>query len=322
MNTEATQYKDQLPKANRINFIEFYKLVASTVALVSVFGGWYFTNNNNVNYVYAVFLCLLVVVLMIYIYIRERSKLTRYAECVFFVHFINHIIRDYFGNLQAGKEQAPEDTLSDIMSAISSCFAILTGKVCSCFLKEIQYPEKEDKAQVKIVSYDPITYSKFNKFVEHQDHEHLLADNTAFNNLWYYKDGCSRYYLCQDLIKRWKTHDYKSSYFNHPDVGQPKVREFLGFFSFVTRWPLAARSCLIVPIRYTRHGKQTNSDASDKTNKITYLWGFLCIYCNSRRVFERRYSPELAGAFADALYVFLNELRLYKSTRGEKHASN
>lgn len=312
MPANIALYKDQLPKNSRLNFIEIYKLIASTISILTIICGFFFSlSGNNAELVYAIFLCVLVLLLLTYIYIRERSKLSRYAETVYFVHFVNHLIRDTFAYIQNKKEQDINNRISEILFAIANCFSILTGKTCSCVIEEMRPSDDGKNFEVISVNHDLLADTVVDRMAKHSNIKHYIEDNTDFRNLWYSINGCSRYYLCNNLIKAWRYRKYKHSYFKIDKIGEPKSFTILGF-TFVTKWPLNYRSCLIVPIRFVGDGKppETGPSSHDSLDKNGWeFYGFLCIYCNSRNVFNPRYCPELGGAFADLLYVFLNQLK-------------
>jgi hypothetical protein len=201
------------------------------------------------------------------------------------------------------------------MFAIANCFSILTGKVCSCFLEEMKLTQDRQKVEVVTALHDPLANDMTASIENAEQVKHYIDDNTAFKNLWYSINGCSRYYLNNDIKKSWKLQKYNDSYFKLEKIGKPRSITFFGFHK-ITYWPLNYKSCLILPIRFVGNKKPPSSnllEADYSNNKDWNFWGFICIYCNSRNVFNDRYAPELGGAFADLLYIYLSQLKMLKS---------
>ncbi len=319
MSAKIALYKDQLPKIKSLNVLKIYTIIGTTASLLAIFLGFVFGREGKIfsEYVFEIFLCIIVLLLIGYIYIRERLKLHRYAETVYFVHFVNHLIRDTLAYIQNNKPQDIDNRIQEILFAIATSFSILTGKTCTCVLEEMR-PTNNGSFEVVSVNKDFLADDVIDRMSKRDNFKHYIDDNTDFKNLWYSINGCSRYYLCNNVRKEWKARKYQHSYFKIKDVGEPELVTFLGLFSFVTRWPLNFRSCLILPIRFigdaeppvsgSNSGKSTNGNGWD-------FWGFLCIYCNSTKVFNHRYGPELGLSFADLLYVFLNQLKKQISSK-------
>jgi len=142
--------------------------------------------------------------------------------------------------------------------------------------------------------------------------QHRLDENTDFHDLWYAQNGCTRYFLSNDLMKRWKQHKYKTSSFK--EVGEPYLQSVLGI-DMIRNWRLPYRSALILPIRYV----STFNPPEEQTHDMLHwrYWGFLCIDCNTPGCFDDRYCPELGGAFADGLFTLFSQsefIKRYRST--------
>jgi len=138
--------------------------------------------------------------------------------------------------------------------------------------------------------------------------EHLLDDNTDFKSLWYREVGAIRYFLSNDLVELYRDGKYENSSFE--EVGTPTVTCHWQGFRFVKNWNLPYKSTIVLPIRYipdNQIGEDINGD-----HKEYRFWGFLCVDCNSKNVFDKIYSPELGGAFADVLYMLFSQLEKMK----------
>ncbi len=290
----AKTYEEQLPKKKSSSLSEFFSYITGSVSIIGLVTAPQFLPEKDVPLVFTIFLVILISLLMFYTFYRERRKLHRYAESILYIHYINHLVRDYFAEAQEGKFENLDGTLQDILDAIANCFSLLTGKRCRVSLKEL-------KGDLTIVDAgrDTMTKSRSprNSDLE-EDVVHKLADNTDFNNLWYAINGCTRYYLNNNLMASWKNHEYRSSSFQV--VGEPVLR-FKSIRSVVCNWRLNYKSTLVLPIRYCESFKPPKE--KDKKCPGTWkFWGFLCVDCYSRGVFDTRYSPELGGAAADLLY--------------------
>jgi hypothetical protein len=234
---------------------------------------------------------------------REFSKKHRYSQTLCYVHFINHILRDKFAVIEEGEELGDiEDFVEDILSQISACYTLVTAKPCRVCLKELK-PDKIVTTSRRC-SLSQTTNTRPDRT------EHHLDKNTDFYNLWYAKEGCLRYYMCNNLLKEWRLHKYRNTSFDKPAVGKPKLKTFLGY-SYVSNWNLPYKSTLVLPIRYLK--KFSPPRKSDNKPKMEWkFWGFLCIDCNSRCVFHKDLAPELGLAFADLLYIFFDALKKEK----------
>lgn len=131
---------------------------------------------------------------------------------------------------------------------------------------------------------------------------HPLDRNTDFSDLWYGRNGAYRYYLSNNLIKKFKEQQYENTSFDI--YGKPSVVSF-GAFSIVKDWKLPYRSTIVWPIRYIPGSEKWPPDELKPDEKVSgaEIWGFLCIDCNSSNAFDDRYAPELGAGFADALYT-------------------
>jgi hypothetical protein len=79
-----------------------------------------------------------------------------------------------------------------------------------------------------------------------------IEDNTDFKNIWYGACGCTRFFYSRDLVKLWRTNQYRNSSFE--DRGQPDTRNCLGL-TWVSRWTLPHKATIVWPIRYLPEGR-------------------------------------------------------------------
>ena len=251
----------------------------------------------------------LVITVIVHNYIKERKKLHRYAQSVFYTHYVNHIIRNYLAECKNGKFENINLINKKILNAIANCFSMLIGKQCRCSLKVL-----DSNFNISTPCRDDIGENRVHR--TNSSIAHNLHNNSDFYNLWYGTGGCSRFYLQNDLKKLWKSHKYLNSSFE--EFGCPEVKQLFGGFSVVVNWNLPYQSTLVFPIRYFERYQPPTSDG-EIPDHWSFL-GFLCIDCESKNVFDERYSPELGAAFSDLLYAFITQAKHLKelSNQGEK----
>lgn len=310
LSYQTAKYEEQLPKKKGWAWPRLYNYIAGSSSLIALIIAPNFFPQEKVPLVCSIALVLLVTSLLIHTYLNDRRKLHRYAQSTLYMHYVNHIIRDSLSAMEDNNFSDTKTMLDEIVNSISNCFNLLTGKQCRCCIKELK-----DDLTVKTVVRDNIS-RKREHLCAMQDREgHGLDDNTDFYNLWYSLHGCSRYFYCDNLINLWKTKQYKNSSFKI--LGKPRVKTYCGFMTFVADWKLPYKSTIVLPIRYFSEFSppttQPNEDSSPK-QKADYphwkFWGFLCIDCNSRKIFDSEFSPELGGAFADILYIYLTQTKI------------
>ena len=299
MEMQATQadYRDQLPKKNRFTTQAVFNSLAGLASIVSFFLAIAAALGKSVEVIFTIiYLVIFNILLVVYVIYAEMQKTRRYAQCVFFTHYVNHVIRDFLARKDRS-EKMSEAFLKEILDAVSSCFSIITGSVCRTSLKELNLDQT-----ISTVARDSITKCSAKK---DRNIKHKLEDNTDFYNLWYAKDGCSRYFLSNDLIGMWKKDQYKNSSFNLYGK-EPKLTSRWSRLN----WPLPYKSALVLPIRYISEfippslPSDSSNPLSTKEDNTGWLyWGFLCIDSNKKNVFDSRYIPELGGTFADVLHI-------------------
>jgi hypothetical protein len=289
-----TKYEHQLPKLDKLRFDRVFGYTAGLASLAGLIGAPFLINSQDLlEYVYMGFLSLLVVLLLIHSILVEKRKLHRYAQTVFHTHFAQHLVRDALANLKTLQIDDIEQTTESILDAIANAFSITCGVTCRASIIELK-----DDFELKVVARDSMSRIRANA----RSKKHLLDDNTDFTNLWYSVNGCSRYYLNNNIVKSWVNHLYKNSCFS--EHAEPEVKSILGF-TYVKNWPLNYKSALILPIRYISEFRPPTKKGETISNWNYY--GFLCIDSLSVNSFDSRYAPELGAIYADMLYTYFSQ---------------
>lgn len=292
-----TKYENQLPKLEKWKFDRFFGYITGSTSIVGLIGAPFVIQNQDIlSYLYMGFLSFLVVLLIIHAVLVEKRKLHRYAQTVFHTHFAQHLVRDSLSEFKNSKEDNTQETTEKILDAIANCFSITCGKTCRVSIVELS-----DKFELAVVARDSM--SNIRATSRDKNKKHLLEDNTDFKNLWYSTNGCSRYYLNNNIVKSWIKHCYDNSCFSEAE--EPEVKTFLGI-TYVKNWPLNYKSALIFPIRYVSKFEPPTKESSATPPHWEY-YGFLCIDSLSKNSFDERYSPELGASFADMLYTYFSQ---------------
>jgi hypothetical protein len=290
-----TRYEDQLPKREKLSFDRVFGYCTGTASIAGLIAAPFVVKDQSVlSIVYMGFLSLLVILLIIHALLVEKRKLHRYAQTVFYSHFAQHVVRDFLADLVEFRTINMEKTTEKILDAIANCFSITSGKMCRASIVEINA-----KFELSVVARDSMSSIKTVK----RNKLHLLEENSDFRNLWYSINGCSRYYLNNNIVKSWINHNYHNSCFE--EYGDPEIKSILGF-AFITKWPLSYKSALVLPIRYVSEFLPPKD--IETTSPHWDYYGFLCIDSISKNSFDDRYSPELGGAFADLLYSYFSQI--------------
>lgn len=277
-------FQDQLPKVHGFTFERGFHAVAGGASILGLAVPLLATSTAIQTRVYLASLSMLVALFVTHSVLQYRRKLHRFAQVTSHLHYINHIIRDYF--LEIRRHDGGIDGITkDVLDAVAQCFSILAARRCRACVIEL----KSDLS-LQVMARDRMSGAERNRGEEVPN---LLRDNSDFEDLWYRRHGCMRYFLNNNLPLAFTQHRYRNSSFEV--LGKPEVVRFLGF-TWVRHWRLPYQSALVVPIRYL------GDTVSEEPNPADY-WGFLCIDCGSTRAFEERHLPELACALADALYM-------------------
>lgn len=237
--------------------------------------------------------------LLLYIYIFHKKKLHRYAQATYFSHYVNHTIRDILQS-DLGRNEKLRETTKDLLTAIAYCFSVVTGVKCRACILELH-----SNFELTVEARDSFSSSNAKDSQRKKERPNLLSENTDFEDLWFAENGCQRYFLSNDLPDLWNKGAYKNSSFEY--YGKPDRIRLLGFNKTIN-WRLPYKSCLILPIRYISAFTPPPRESKEYTQPHWLYWGFLCIDSNKTNVFDERYSPELGGAFADALYTLFSEM--------------
>jgi hypothetical protein len=321
MSDETAKWETQLPKKQFISFASFFSYLSGIASIFGLLLTGSFVSQQQVYFVHTIFLLILILSLCAHTYLRDKRKLHRYAQAILYIHYVNHIIRDQVACL-TDRDRSGFDlktTSRDIVNATANCFSLLTSKKCRCSIVELQ-----EDLQMVTTTRDNITENKRERG-KYRDRSIKLENCTEFRNLWYSLNGCTRYYLCNDLLSEWKNRKYEHASFI--DETPPRFVSFLSIFSFTKDWSLPYRSILVLPIRYVKKfdppKQQQGDDVKSNGRKNPELshwnfWGFLCIDCNSRNIFDREFAPELAAAFADCLYILFDQSNYALENNKEK----
>jgi hypothetical protein len=188
--------KNQLPKfspwtAERA--INLLGAVAGIVGLILVFTKYDDLTKDEKSLVVFTYLVVIILILLAWIYSLTRKRLDKYAQTLFYIHFVNHIIRDHLADLSDDRKAASlTEILRDCVDAIATCYSIITGRMCRVSIKEIK-----NLSQGQIITAMRDTISA--KRAAGDDGEHFISENTDFENIWTAREGCSRYFRSNNL---------------------------------------------------------------------------------------------------------------------------
>ncbi|TGL85756.1 hypothetical protein EHQ68_16725 [Leptospira congkakensis] len=299
-NSTKSIYKDQLPNPDKVNFEKIFNYFAGAASVIAFLMLWkdLFANDTKI-FIFIAYLIFQNISIIIYLIYKSMGKEKRFAQSIYYLHYINHSIRDSISDFLKTKQKQKKESLVDILDAVAECFSLLCSTKCRVTIKQLN-----DKMELEMVARNSTSLqTKENKFTS--SHIHKLSDNTDFYNLWYSIDGCSRYYLCNNLKNEFKQLRYKNSSFSLKG-GEPKIKDILGFFTYIENWNLSYRSTLVIPIRYI-----ADYDPPENHVEISPNWdyfGFLCIDANKKNVFDTRYAPEVGAAVADVLFTYFRTI--------------
>lgn len=314
LSYQIAKYEEQLPKKKNLSWPSIFNYLTGSASILALVSAPNFFPQENIPFVYSIALVAIVASLLIHTYIRDRRKLNRYAQATLYTHYISHIIRDSLSEKENDDFSDTKIVLQKIVDSISNCYSLLTGKQCRCTIKELN-----EDLTVKTVVRDTISKNRMHLCHIQDKEEHHLDDNTDFYNLWYSLYGCSRYFYCDNLINLYKTNKYKNSSFKI--LGKPDIIPFFSYFSYVKKWRLPYKSTIVLPVRYFSEFKppEKPDERCINPHKRDYphwkFWGFLCIDCNSRKIFDSEFSPELGAAFSDILYIYLTQTKIMLDKR-------
>lgn len=231
----------------------------------------------------------------------------RAAEAIIHLHASIHAVRDCVASYD--KDPTLSEALKDVLNSASHAMSIVNGAQCYATIKELDnYPigdkgEKENKCKIIAMNDD---YAKI--LPRYNLGEFLSKDYTSIDSLLAKRNGCSRYYLCNDIKRSWKERKY-----NNPVLVYAQAT--ITRWGRVENWDLPYLSTLVVPIRYIVCGKEeikADYATHTKLEKTDYdesiVRGMLCFDCVEKNRFDQRYSVELAAAYADLVYILLSQI--------------
>ena len=291
---------DQLPKRVPWGVERIFNLVGAAASIIALLFVFFSIDkiSNDTKMIFALTYQFLIIVFLVgYLLVVTQRRLYRYAQAVFHLHLVNHVVRDHLAALELGKTGSElSDSVAQILDSIAACYSILTGQACRVSLKEIT-----TDFQINTVRRDALSAASV---AARGNVPHSLEGNTDFYNLWYSLDGCSRYFHSNNLTKDWKARKYENTSFNV--YGVPEIKSFFGI-TWVSGWKLPYKSTMVFPIRYVHDSTKWpilpgNVEATS-LDEMPQVWGFLCVDTASTSVFKLPHAAEVGGAFADSLYV-------------------
>lgn len=302
-------YRDQLPHPTG-RAMAIWTVISTTVGIVGLFLSFAPLADADLRFIFATgYLTAIILALMAYILVREVQKRHRYAQSVYYTHFVNHVVRDFVGEVALRKKPSVKNTVDEIAQAAAACFTVLTSRRCRASVKQVLLNGKPgqqiDEKDIEIKTYARDEVSKIETRRE-APRAHPIIENSDFQDLWHARSGCYRWYLNNNIPRDYMLNQYYNSSFRV--LGEPKLRS-LGPFSWITHWSLPYRSTIIWPIRYIpNHEYWPPAETYHETipdKEKPHMWGFLCVDCGSRHVFDKTLATELGSAFADAIYTVI-----------------
>lgn len=237
-----------------------------------------------------------------YIVVISLRKKHRYCFTIPHIHAFHHELRNWsctlsrrysrHRNTDAFKEDFGTTT-RDLLEQVAEAFTQICNRRCSTCIKEM-LPDSADSTRVRLrIVARNRTVSDSRGQYDRGATPHLIECDTPCDDIYHSRNRRS-YALYNNVPAEYAAGRYKSPWFQPPFSVKPEISK-LGFFRYIQYWPLLYSSCLVVPIR---------SKPTLPSGIPTMLyWGFLCVDCRSRNVFDRDQAWELAASFADALYV-------------------
>lgn len=286
--------------------------------------------SRAIHTAYLIFLCLM---LLLYIFHMHRKKMHRYSQTTQYTHYAAHIIRDSLYKLRNLVQQKEAETsgreisdeadkiLRELLDCIAGCFSVLIGKNCRVCLKAIDKDSNDDRGLTVIVhARDKQTSHKMEPGADTDEHpddgDHLLCDDTPCNAVLCGQTGHYRVYCCNDVPHAYSSNHYRSASFGKygglPVQGGiiPGVKAFY----VIKKWTLPYKSTMAAPVWCKSPGSGWRAGARNEESGSGQLrgdvWGFLCVDCNSRNVFDPANSEDLLCSFADMIYSYLEAVQL------------
>jgi hypothetical protein len=289
------KYEQQLPKTNRI---KFWVVLSNFSALVTIIGTaitFYAKSITMQEIIYTLYLCILLTLSFIYIIFRESKKQHRYSESVYFIAHSTQLVKDYLREYKHGTvtERDFSTLLDKIVNNVSKCFTLLKGKKCNVCIKTII-----NNNELECCARDSNSEVRYSENINNKI-KHTIDKNTDFSSICDEKTGSLRYFLCNDIMKKWQIGEYENSSFEI--VGMPKRKINKLNISSIAEWTLDYNSTLVCPIRHI--------SAKDYPNKnYKHLWGFLCVDSHSSDIFDKNIDPELLYCFSNLIYMLISTM--------------
>lgn len=310
--TIRREFFTHLKKYNRTGARDYFVLasaVASVISLIILF----ISSPDIKDQVLTVYIIALLTVCILYIFFRETRKRHRFSSSITYLHFVNHSVRDYLSLLSRGRKVPISVVLTEILDVIAANYSIVTGKPCRASIKDLN-----KNFEVLTTSRDSISriHNLPNSGVRHK-----LSENTDFDELWYGKNGHVRTFIENDLLSRYRRGEYKNSSFK--TYGEPVCNPVS---NKIIKWTLPYRSTIVWPIRFIenydewppRNKKKHKKSIIQGSDSDPHFWGFLCIDCESRNIFDEFYALELGSAYADVLYILLTQSKEIANSKHNK----
>lgn len=298
--TNRSEYKNQLPKlGSKFDLLNSFSIISGIGSIAGVILFYAAANPDLLSKIYAAYIlaiATLFIGLSIYLTFRKDN---RYAQAVLFIHLVNHCIRDYIALLSIHNEKPKKEHLKNILDSIAECFSVLTATKCRVALKGLNQ-------NLELVTVERNSSSSIDRMKVASMVKHSVDSNTDFCNLWYSINGCSRYYLSNNLRKEFLKQQYSNTSFESYG-GKPVISHYF-VYSRVSNWRLPYESTLVVPIRYIKDFNPPVVEGTVSNSQVPgwEYWGFLCIDSNKKNIFDRRFAPEIAAAFADVLFIYFS----------------
>ena len=139
------QYWSQIPKFKSLSGFDWFGIVAGTCSIVSLVTAPFLDSPTTASMVHTASLSSILLVVLFLYFAKDRKKLHRYAQAVFYLHYVNHSIRNHLATLQKGNSSNIDGLAEKILDAISECYSILTGKRCRACIKQLNSDFKFNK---------------------------------------------------------------------------------------------------------------------------------------------------------------------------------
>lgn len=304
-----------LPKRSRLSLESIFSFIAGVASIVSLILS-VFIDPSYYNLATSLFLIFIIVLLVLYI--AKSHKHHRYAEALFYLHFINHIIRDALVKVtQDPSEENAKSTVQSlnqhIANALAHCFTLITRRKCRVSICKINPTSANNHLDftVDIIARDAVSSKQLGN---NHNSKGRIEDNTDFASILFAKNNTS-HYLCNNLKHEYSIGKYKN--FSFTRNGQPpEIIKKLGVFHCIKGWNLPYVATIVSPIRYTdgHHPPKEQRTEQQQINPKWQHYGFVCVDNNTKNTFNATYDPEILAATCDVLYGFYAQVEYMVTT--------